>query len=169
MEEETKSEFVKEYLRQLRVVLKSKLSAKNKIIAIDTWAALLRYGAGIMKWTTEESTSLDRKTRKVLILQGTFPPKSDVDRLYLLRQLGGRRLISCKGCVLVEENSLDWYLKNSVGPLLEKVKEVSIIETEQSKEKTTYKKETSDFFENAWKNEEMCGQFKSDMGEEIDK
>ena len=34
------------------MVLKSKLNGKNKIQAINTWAvAVMRYGAGIMKWT----------------------------------------------------------------------------------------------------------------------
>ena len=122
-----------------------------------------------MKGTTEELTSLDRKTRKVLTMHGTFHPKSDVDRLYLHRQLGGRGLISCEGYLRANENSLGWYLKNSVGPLLEKVKEANIIETEHSKEKTAYKKETSDHLENSWKNQKMYSQFKRYIGEEIDK
>ena len=46
-----------------------------------------------------------------------------------------------------EGNSLEWYLKNSVGPILEKVKEANITESDQSKEKTVYKKETSDYLE----------------------
>ena len=36
-------------------MLKSKLNGKNKIKAINTWAvAVLRYGAGIIKWTESE-------------------------------------------------------------------------------------------------------------------
>ena len=159
---------MEDYFRRLRLVLKSKLSGRNKIIAISIWVvASSRYETGIMKWTTE-LTSLDRKTRKVLTMHGAFHPKSDIDRLQLHRQLGGRGLISCKGCVRAEENSLGWYLKDSVGPLLEKVKEANT-ETEQSKEKTAYKKEISDYFENEWKNKKMYGQFKRDMGEKIDK
>ena len=36
--------FEKEYLRRLKLVLKSKLNGKNKIVAINTWAiSVLRY------------------------------------------------------------------------------------------------------------------------------
>ena len=55
MEAEMKRKFVKEYERRLRLVLKSKLNGKNKIMAMNTWAvALLRYGAGVLKWRKDE-------------------------------------------------------------------------------------------------------------------
>ena len=92
---------MREYKRRLRlVVLKSKLNEKNKINAINTWAvSVLRYGAGIIRWTKEELKSLDRMTRKVLTMNGAFHPKSDIDRLYVSRVNGGRGLMSCEGCV----------------------------------------------------------------------
>lgn len=37
--------------------------------------------------------------------------------------------------------------KNSVGPSMEKVKEANITESDQSKEKSVYKKEKSDYLE----------------------
>ena len=41
--------FSKEYKRRLKLVLKSKLSGKNKIMAANIWAvAILRYGAGVV-------------------------------------------------------------------------------------------------------------------------
>ena len=50
-----KKRFAREYKRRLKLVLKSKLNGKNKINAINTWAAsVLRYGAGIIRWTKEE-------------------------------------------------------------------------------------------------------------------
>ena len=56
-EKEMKEEFSKEYLRQLRLILRSKLNGRNKIMAVNTWAvSAMRYGAGILKWT--------RKSRK---------------------------------------------------------------------------------------------------------
>ena len=40
-----------EYFRRLKRVLKSKLSGKNVIMAVNTWAvSVLRYGAGLMNW-----------------------------------------------------------------------------------------------------------------------
>ena len=39
----------------MRLIMKSKLNAKNEIQAINTWAvALLRCGAGIIKWKVDE-------------------------------------------------------------------------------------------------------------------
>ena len=93
MEVEMKIKFRKENLRRLRLVLKLKLNGRNKFQAINTWAvALLRYGAGIIKWNKEELQNLDRKSRKLLTLYGALHPKSDVDRLYLPRSKGGRGL-----------------------------------------------------------------------------
>ena len=58
---------------------------------------------------------MDRKTRKLMTMYGAPQPKSDIHRLYLQRNKGGRGLISCEGCISAEENSLAWYVKNSVG------------------------------------------------------
>ena len=47
--------FMREYKRMLNLVLKSKLSGKNKINAINTWEVfVLKYGAGIIRWIKEE-------------------------------------------------------------------------------------------------------------------
>ena len=72
-EKEMKKRFEKEYKRRLKLVLKSKLNGKNKINAINTWAvSVLRYGAGIIRWTKEELKSLDRRTRKILKMNDDF-------------------------------------------------------------------------------------------------
>ena len=88
----------------------------------------MRYGAGILKWNTDELKSLDRRTRKSITMHGALHLKSDVDRVYLRRELGRRGLISCEGCIRMEENSLGWYLRNSVEPLIEGVKAAETIE-----------------------------------------
>ena len=46
------------------------------------------------------------------ILYGALRPKSDVDRVYVARQKGGRGLISCEMCVKAEDNNLAWYVRN---------------------------------------------------------
>ena len=52
---------------KLRMLLKSKLNAKNKITGIGAIAVpLLRYNFVIINWRSEEITKIDRKTRKVL-------------------------------------------------------------------------------------------------------
>ena len=51
-EKEMKEKFSREYLRRLRLILRSKLNGRNKIMAVNTWAvSVMRYGAGILKWT----------------------------------------------------------------------------------------------------------------------
>ena len=92
-EEEMKGKIVKEYKRRLRLILKSKLNGKNKVIAINTWAvAIFRYSAGILEWKSSELKKIDRKSRKTMTMYGAFHPKSDVDRLYMKRKEGGRGL-----------------------------------------------------------------------------
>ena len=54
-------------------------------------------------------------------------PKSDVDMVYFSREMGGRGLISCEGCIRMKENNLRWYVRNSVEPLIEGVKAAETI------------------------------------------
>ena len=74
----------------------------------------MRYGAGILKWTKQ-------KDQKVMTMHGALHNKSDVDWVYLSREMGGRGLISCEGCIRMDDN-LGWYVRNSVEPLIEGVK-----------------------------------------------
>ena len=128
-EKEMKQTFSKEYLRRLRLTLKSKLNGRNKIMAVNTWAvSVKRYGAGILKCNTDELKSLDRRTRKFMTMHGALHPKSDIDRVYLRSEMGGRGLISCEGCIRIEENNLGWYVSNLVEPMIEGVKAVETIE-----------------------------------------
>ena len=122
-EKEMKEKFSKEYLRELRLILRSKLNRGNKIMALDTWAVpVIRYDTGILKWNTDELKSLDRKTRTFMTIHGALHPKSDIDRVYLSREMGVKGLISCEGCIMIEENNLGWYVRNSVEPLIEGAK-----------------------------------------------
>ena len=98
-ESKMKENFRREYLRRTKLIMKSRLNGRNKIIAINTWAvSLMRYGAGIVKWTKSELDKIGRKTRKVMTLNKELHPRSYVDRLYVSRMEGGRRLIGCKMC-----------------------------------------------------------------------
>ena len=121
---------------------KSKLNGKNKVIAINKWTvSVLRYGAGIIRRTKEELKTLDRMSRKVLTMNGAFHPKSDVDGLFVSTEDGGRGLITCGGGVRGEENSLGWYVRNSLEVLLQIIKS----------EKTVSKDE----FKTSWNNEKL--------------
>ena len=169
MEEEMKMKVKKEYLRRLKLVLKSKLNGRNKIYAINTWAvALIRYGGGVLDWRKNELQMLDRKTRKTMTIYGALHPKSDVDRLYLKRKYGGRGLIGCESCVRAEENNLGWYVKHSIEPLLSEVRRGQVIETEECIRKEDYKKMEIMRRKENWIDKKMYGQYYREMNEKID-
>ena len=65
-EKEMKELFRKEYLRRVNLIMKSKLNGRNKILAANTWAvSLMRYGAGILRWTKNELQEIDKKQEKL--------------------------------------------------------------------------------------------------------
>ena len=74
----------------------------------DQW-----YSAGVVEWETDELNVLDRKTREMMTHFCALHPKSDVNRVYVERQKGGRGLIGREIYVKVEENNLSWYFRNS--------------------------------------------------------
>ncbi len=64
---EMKSKIAKEYYRRVRLVLRSKLNAKNKISAINSLAVPVpTYSFGMVDWRVEEIRKMDRKMRKLL-------------------------------------------------------------------------------------------------------
>ena len=63
-------------------------------MAVNTWVvSVMRYGAEILKWNTDELKNLEKRTRKFVTMHGALHPKSDVDRVYFSKELGGRGLI----------------------------------------------------------------------------
>jgi len=118
-----KEKLKKGYLRILRLVLGTELSAKNKIQAIGSLALLvLRYSFGIINWNQEELQKLDHKTRKLLTIHGQHHPKADVDRLYVPRQQGGRGLIQLEAVHAVEITKLVEYVDRKEDPLIQIVR-----------------------------------------------
>ena len=74
-EQEMKDKFRNEYFRRTKLILKSKLNGRNKIMALNTWAvSILRYGAGILKWNKNEPQEVDRKTRKFITMNKELHP-----------------------------------------------------------------------------------------------
>ena len=84
----------------MRKILKSKLNGGNIIKAINSWVApVVRYTAGIIEWTQAELKDLDRKTRKLMSAHHALHSQSDVNRLYLPRQVGGKGLLQIRHTV----------------------------------------------------------------------
>ena len=66
LEEKMKFNVLKENIRRLRKVLKSKLNGTNLVRGVYTWTvSLLRYPAGFDSWRKSELQAIDRKTRKL--------------------------------------------------------------------------------------------------------
>ena len=151
---EMKENVTKEYYRRVRKILKSKLNGGNVINAINTRAvAIIRYGAGIIKWTKEELRNIDRKTRKLMNMHRALHPQADVDRLYIKRAEGGRGMISVEDCVEIETNSLHQYIIESKEKLLKGVKDEGILGEGMSKEDVAEKRK------NQYKEKPLHGQY----------
>jgi hypothetical protein len=118
---EMKTSIKQEYCKRVRAVLQSELSAKNKITSINSLAIpVIRYSGGIIHWNKTELQEMDIKTRKLLTCYRGLAKRSNVSRLYLKRQHGGRGLISVEECVRAEESSLSDYRRNCLQPVLRK-------------------------------------------------
>ena len=79
---EMKDKIQKEYLRRTRKLLETKLSSRNLIKGINTWAVpLIRYSGPFLKWTRDELKQMDQRTRKLMTMYKALHPRDDVDRL----------------------------------------------------------------------------------------
>ena len=117
-----KEKLKKKYLRRVRLVLGTELSAKNKIQAIGSLAVpVLTYGFGIVNWHQEELQKLDQKT-KLLTIHGQHHPKADIDRLYVSRKRGGRGLMQLEAAHAVEITKLMEYVDRKEDPLIQVVR-----------------------------------------------
>ena len=133
-----------------------------EVMAVNTWAAsVMRYGVGILKWNTDELKSLNRRTRKFITMHGELHLKSDIDRVYLSKEMGGRGL-------RMEENNLRWYVRNSVEPLIEGVKAAETIECNDTVNKKEFKQSWMREKKEIGKNKRMYGHFVTEMPEATD-
>ena len=141
--------------------MKSRLNGKNNIKAMNTCAgSSMGYGAGILKWTIAELDEMDRKTRKIMMINKEFHPKSDVDRLYVTRSKGVRGLIGCKSCVVTEENGHGWYLMNHSEPLLIAVRESKTLpDCDKAMKPIEFKIRKQNERISKWKDKKMRGQY----------
>ena len=64
--------------------------------------AYVCYSAGIVEWTRKELANMDRRTRKIMEMNGCMHTRSNVARLYLPSKGVGRVLIAIEECVYKE-------------------------------------------------------------------
>lgn len=116
----------KEFFKRVRGILKAEINAKHTTGAICTFAMpALRYGFGILKWSTAELKGVDRKLRKMLTKNGFHNPRSNTHRLYLPREKGGRGIIGAEDCHRQECSALVEYISNNSDPLSTVIKRSS--------------------------------------------
>lgn len=92
---ENKNVAEKKFLKRVNIILKTQLNAKNKILAINTWAVpSVAYTFGILTWSKTNLESMDRKVRTLFTKHRMLHPNSAIERLYICREKGGRGLCS---------------------------------------------------------------------------
>lgn len=117
-QKENKDNTKNELLRRVNKVLRSQLSAKNKITAINIWAVpSFTYTVGILSWSTTELGQVDRNIRSLLTKHGILHPNSAVERLYLPRKEGGRGMTSLEEVSLKEKEKMNSFFANSNLPV----------------------------------------------------
>ena len=76
---------------KMRKLLETELNARNLFQAInESILPLITYSFGVVHWNEEEVKGFDVQIRKMLNMYRVHELKSDVDRLYLPRETGGR-------------------------------------------------------------------------------
>ena len=107
-----KDKVKREYLRRTRKIWKSELNARNKVTAHNCFAvAMVRPTVGILDWSKQEIRDIDTATRKILAMTGSLNKKSDIDRLYVKRDQGGRGIISIEDRYCIRMISLHEHLE----------------------------------------------------------
>ena len=85
----------KELYTRCRKLWSSELSAYNKATAHNTFVtSVINPTFGIIDWNIEDLKEIDIRIRKIMSMNSSFHPNSDVDRLYIPRYQGGRGLKS---------------------------------------------------------------------------
>ena len=116
---EMKDKIRNEYLRRTRKLLETKLSSRNLIKGMNTWAVpLIRYSGPFLKWTRDELKQMDQRTRQLMTMHKALHPRDDVDRLYVSRKEGGRGLVSNEDSVDASIQRLEDYIEKHEGGLI---------------------------------------------------
>ena len=88
--QKVKDRLSEEYRKRTKLILKSALTNRNKMIAMNTLALpCLSYSFGIINWYQHELNQLDVSTRKMLVAHKSIYKNQCLPRLYLPRREGG--------------------------------------------------------------------------------
>ena len=156
MEKDMKEAVTSEYKRRVRKILETKLNGGNIINAISARAILvLRYSAPFLKWRKIELQELDRRTRKLLTMHNAHHPKSNVERIYIPRNEGGRGLLNVEETINAAILCLVEYVVDSTKRVLSAARNIEGV-TETAK---GFKKRKNNERKNSWKEKELDDQY----------
>ena len=143
-----KFEFRNEYFRRTKLVLKSQLNGRKKIIMLNNWTvSIMRFGGEIRririrmevsgirinlrKCTERPERFLQRikKSTQDVILQVVFLQKKRWKRIYQIRK-----------SVEEEKNGLLWYVKNNIETLLVAIRTIKTLIHEDTADVKEFKK-----------------------------
>ena len=104
------------YVKTVKMILKTKLTPKNKILAINQIAIpKIQYSFGIIDWPQHEINSIDVSTRKLLCQYKAFYKDQCHARLYIPRAKGGMGLIEIDASHKATIVSLAQYIVSGTG------------------------------------------------------
>ena len=146
---EMKDKVRKEYLRRTRKLLETKLSSRNLIKGINTWA--VRYSGSFLMWTRDELKQMDQRTRKLMMMRKALHPRDDVDRLYVSRKEEGRGLASIEDNGDASIQRLEDYIEKHERGLITAIRN-DTDNTIDDRMTTTRKQK--------WEKTQLCGHFK---------
>ena len=121
-----KEKVTKEYQRRVRKIWTSELYSGNKVTAHNTFAVpLIIPMIGILNWTRKEIEDLDKATRRIMCYTGNLHMRSDINRIYVPRKLGGRGLTSIEDSYTARMFSLAKHIKEAAdtNAFMKKVKQ----------------------------------------------
>lgn len=108
-----KEELSKKYADRINRILRTELSGRNTIKAVNTYAVpVLTYSFGIIKWTTTDLDRLNRLTRTTCNKNNIHHIHSATERFNLKRKLGGRGLIDIKNLHNKQIYNIRTYMHN---------------------------------------------------------
>ena len=147
-----KDKIRKEYGRRTRKLLKTKLSSRNLIKGINTWAVpLVRYSGPFLKWTRDELKQMDQRTRKLMIMHKALHPRDDVDRLYVFRKERGKGLASIEDSVDASIQRFEDYIEKH---------ERGLITTTRNDTDNTIDDRMTTTRKQKWEEKQLYGRFK---------
>lgn len=119
-QKQVKAELINKMKVRLKAILRSHLSARNKIEATNTLAApVITYSFGVLKWTETDLEELNRTIRRMYTKYRAHHPRACKERFHLPRNQGGRGITDFR---LIHQNEVNnlrefFHRKGTTSPL----------------------------------------------------